>query len=361
MDLKSASPMLNILQTRIGIVFSIFVPAVFLLIWMTGYNHATDRIDQLRVGLVGVDAAGAEDRIASVIDSMPFQVIPQAELSAALDDMNEGGMDMVIALPSGLAEQAQSGSGARLTYYVNDRSSEVVKSVMEGMAARLTTGLNGVIVPDAKPMPIQGEVVKTNPISNFATSMLPMILGFIPYIASMTANIQFNISSMRLIREYSQWDIFLSRQFILAGIAIVVPLLMSAATKLFLAAEASFWQLWGFEALVFAASLTVTQFAFAYFGNAAPLFNVLLIPVQLMTAGNIISASMLSPFYRELGSFLPVPNGVDGAMRLVYGGGSLSGSAMGLVWITVVALGLSIIRIAWSERGKATVPVKAAA
>ncbi|MFD2385717.1 YhgE/Pip domain-containing protein [Paenibacillus xanthanilyticus] len=353
--------MLNILQTRIGIVFSIFVPAVFLLIWMTGYNHATDRIDQLRVGLVGSEAAGAEDRIANVMASMPFQVIPQAELDAAMDDMNEGKMDMVIALPAGLAEQAQSGSGARLTYYVNDRSSEVVKAVMEGMAAQLTTALNGVIVPEAKPLPIQGEVVKTNPVSNFATSMLPMILGFIPYIASMTANIQFNISSLRLKREYSKWDIFLSRQLILAGIAIVVPLLMSAATKLFLVVEASFWQLWGFEMLVFAASLTVTQFAFAYFGNAAPLFNVLLIPVQLMTAGNIISTSMLSPFYRDLGSFLPVPNAVDGAMRLVYGGGTIFGSAIGLAMITVAALGLTILRIALSERGKAALPLKAAA
>ncbi|MDQ0720199.1 hypothetical protein QF049_001460 [Paenibacillus sp. W4I10] len=47
-------------------------------------------------------------------------------------------------------------------------------------------------------------MVKTNNITNFTLSMLPMILGFITYIAVMTMNIQLNLSSMMLSRKYDR-------------------------------------------------------------------------------------------------------------------------------------------------------------
>ncbi|MCR2807639.1 YhgE/Pip domain-containing protein [Paenibacillus soyae] len=358
--MKPVTALLKTLQTRIGIVFAIFVPFAFLIIWMTGYNGATDRIDRLHVGLVGGETNESQTAVDFFQNNAPFQTALAASQDEALADMDEGLLDMVVIVPTDLESAAASG-GAKLIYYVNDRSSELVKGVMESMANQLTAQLNGVVVPDVQSLPIQAEVIKTNEISNFALSMLPMILGFIPYIAMMTMNIQFNVASNMLKRQFGKWELFFARQLVLASVAIVVPLLLSAAVKLFLDVHASFWELWGFEMLVFTACICVTQLAFALFGNAGPLFNVFLIPFQLMTAGNIIAASMLTPFYRHFGSFLPASNGIQGAMHLVYGGGSAGGYAATLALIAVVAWGLTVLRLAVPSRAAAAPKAQTAA
>ncbi|KAA2297186.1 ABC transporter permease, partial [Clostridioides difficile] len=74
--------------------------------------------------------------------------------------------------------------------------------------------------------PVKAEIIKTNSVSDFATSMLPMILGFITYIASMTMNIQFNITSNIMKRNHSKWEIFWGRQLLLLCIAVIVPLIV---------------------------------------------------------------------------------------------------------------------------------------
>ncbi|MBB3109726.1 hypothetical protein FHS18_001789 [Paenibacillus phyllosphaerae] len=340
--MKAAAALLKIIQTKIGIVFAFFLPLVFFLFWMTGYNDATTRIDQLHVGLV---YEASESAIAEqMTGSLPFQIEQESTLEEALDRMDNGKTDMVIALPAGLADSAHTDNGAKLTYYVNDRNSELVKSVMEKMASQITLMANQRVVPEAQALPIQAEIIKTNVIENFSTSMLPMILGFIPYIAMMTMNIQFNLSSMFLKRDHSKWSIFFGRQLIMLAVAIVASLVVSIIAKSVAPVDASFFGVWGFELLVFLACICFTQLGFALLGSAGPLFNIFFIPIQLMTAGNIISPEMLAPFYRHIGSFLPVPNGVEGAMHLVYGGGSASTYALHLVLIVIVTWGLTVLR-----------------
>ncbi|WP_244444657.1 YhgE/Pip domain-containing protein [Paenibacillus camerounensis] len=347
--MKFISEFLKIKPAKMGITFSIFLPFIFLLIWMTGFNGATERIDQLHVGLV----AGSNEESRSIAEFLakeaPFQTSMSSSKEDALSDMDNGNTDMVIVISSNL-QSSSAGSTEKLTYYINERNSEVVKSVMEGLSNKLTGQLNSTVVSNVQPLPIQAEVIKVNEISNFSSTMLPMILGFIPYIAMMTMNIQFNIASMIMKRQFGKWELFFGRQMVLVGIAIIVPLLLSAAIKIFLNVEASFWQLWGFEVLVFMASICMTQLGFVLFGGMGPLFNVFFVPFQLMTAGNVIAASMLTPFYRNLGAFLPAPNGIQGAMHLVYGGGTVGGYAGNLALIAMVTWGLTILRLAWPSK-----------
>lgn len=69
-----------------------------------------------------------------------------------------------------------------------------------------------------------------------------------------------------------------------------------------------------------------------------------------MTAGNVIAASMLTPFYRNQGAFLPAPNGIQGAMHLVYGGGTVVDYAANLAFIAMVTCGLTIFLLAWPSK-----------
>jgi len=71
---KTFKDFLGITQTKVGIVFSIFVPLVFLLFWMTGYHGATERVDQLVVGIVNEDGQQGE-RIAMLNLVMLFRIL----------------------------------------------------------------------------------------------------------------------------------------------------------------------------------------------------------------------------------------------------------------------------------------------
>lgn len=345
---QSFKDLMKITQTKIGLVFAIFVPLFFVIVWMTGYHGATDRIDQLQVAIVNEDGVRGEAIQQGIADNAPFQVEMASDLEEAQARMDKGDYSMVIAIPADFTQEMSSGA-AVLTFYVNQAGSEVAISMLEQAALQLTDQL-GQQGPSGA---VQANVVKMHGVADFATSMLPMLLGFISYIAMMTMNIQFNISSQIMKRNHSKWEIFWSRQILLALIAIVVPFIITGAAMLFTDVASSFMAMWGFHVLVFAASIAVTQMSFALFGNAGPLFNVALVPIQLMTAGNIIPQSMLAPFYRHIGSFLPAPNAIQGYLKLIYNGESVTTYVINLILIALVAWVITVVRVASEKKAVA--------
>ncbi|GGN97873.1 YhgE/Pip domain-containing protein [Saccharibacillus kuerlensis] len=336
--------LMGITQTRIGIVFSLFVPLLFTLLWMTGYHDATQRIDQLNVAVVNEAGEAGTAVSAQIAANAPFHTESVNHADTAQAAMDAGDYSMVIVIPADFASGLQNGS-AKLTYYINQGTSEVASAMVEGAAARLTAGMNEAIAGTSAAEPVQSEIVKTHEQNNFAVTMLPMILGFIPYIAMMTANIQLNISSQIMKRNHGKWQIFWSRQLLLLLISVFAPLIIIGVAQLFAQPAASFGSMWMLLGCVFLASACVTQMSFALFGNAAPLFNVALVPLQLMTAGNIIPAAMLAPFYRHFGSFLPAPNGIQGFMRLIYNGSGAGTFMLHLLLIALVTWAVTLLRV----------------
>jgi len=337
---------LKIVQTKIGLVFAIFVPLIFTLIWMTGYNGATERIDQLKVGIVNEDQAAGQPIADAIGKQAPYTIVPYTSLSEAQQQMDSGALMMVISIPKNFTEQAAVKGDAKLVYYINQGNSDIAKSIMESSTAQISASVGKQVFADVEQQAVTTEVVKTHDISNFAISMLPMILGFITYIGVMTMNIQLNLSSMMLKRSHSKWDIFWGRQLLLLGVSIIGSLIVTGVAMVFADTAASFWQMWGFHILVYIACIAVTQMGFALFGNAAPLFNVALIPFQLMTAGNIIPSAMLTPFYRHIGSFLPAPNGIQGYLRLIYSGAPVTTFVIHLLLIAIITWGITVLRTA---------------
>lgn len=335
--------------TTMGLIFGLVVPLLFVVFWMTGYNGATEHVDQLHVAFVAEDSAGAAiaDHIA---ENVPFHAERIATLEKAQKRMNEGDLQMVISIPATLAEHVQNTGSGAITYYVNQANSDVAKGIMESVAEQITREVSGRLTGLSE-LPVQAEIVKTNTVANFSTSMLPMILGFITYIAVMTMNIQMNLSSLKLQREFSKWEIFFARQKLYLLIIVIFPLLITGAAMLFVDVHSSFLAMWAYHMLVYLTCICVTQMAFSLFGQAGPLFNVALVPLQLLTAGNIIPAIMLTGFYRLLGHFLPAPNAIQGYMKLIYGsGGSVSSYVVNMLLISAVCWGITVLSLALKGR-----------
>ncbi|WP_411342439.1 YhgE/Pip domain-containing protein [Paenibacillus sp. WLX1005] len=344
--LHTVKDFLNIVQTKIGLVFAIFVPLLFTIVWMTGYNGATERISQLKVGIVNEDGTNGATIASGMTSQLPYQSELYTSLEQAQQQMDNGELTMVIEIPAGFSEQGSSKQQTQLSYYVNQANSDIAKSIVESSAPSISAAIGKEAFGDMQEQVVTTNVVKTHDIRNFAVSMLPMILGFVTYIGVMTMNIQLNLASMMLKRTRSKWEIFWGRQLLLLGVAVVGSLIVTSVALLFADTAASFWQMWGFHILVYAASIGVTQMAFALFGNAAPLFNVALIPLQLMTAGNIIPSAMLTPFYRYIGSFLPAPNAIQGYLRLIYNGAPIGSFVAHLLLIALITWGITVLSTA---------------
>jgi len=147
-------------------------------------------------------------------------------------------------------------------------------------------------------------------------------------------------------RKYDRWKIFWARQLLLLIVCIVAPLIITSVAMLFVTPVASFWEMWGFHILVYIACVCLTQMSFVLFGGLGALFNVAMIPFQLMTAGNIIATEMLTPFYRHIGDFLPASNAVRGYVRLIYSGASVTSVVINLILIALVTWGITCARMA---------------
>ncbi|MGF7046835.1 YhgE/Pip-like protein [Paenibacillus sp. DS2015] len=336
--LHSLKNLMKITQTRIGLVFAIFIPIFFIVVWMTGYHHATERIDQLNVAIVNEDGKQGQVIQEQIQNHAPFHTDIMDSSQEAQSQMDAGNYTMVIVIPNNLTQNITNNSNAKLTFYINQGNSQLATSMVEGIAVDITSKMG---IPGT----VQADIIQTHNVNDFATSMLPMILGFITYIAAMTMNIQFNISSQIMKRNHTKWQIFWSKQLLLLAISIVVPLLVIGVASLFTDVASSFWQMWFFHIVVTLACICFTQMSFALFGNAGPLFNIAMVPFQLMTAGNIIPVAMLAPFYRYIGNFLPASNGVQGFTTLIYSRGSVTGLIINLLLISIVTWGITITRI----------------
>lgn len=336
---------LKILQTKIGLVFALVVPLIFTIVWLTGYNGATERLDQLKIGIINSDGANGQKIEKIIQETVPFKTANYASLEEAEQDMNDGDIGMIVSIPAQFAANLDKGEG-QLTYYVNQAASEVSRSILEGSAEGISTSVGAQLSGIVQKEVVTTNVVKSNNITNFALSMLPMILGFITYIAVMTMNIQLNLSTMILSHKYDRWKIFWARQLLLLMVCIVAPLIITTVAMLFVTPVASFWEMWGFHILVYIACVCLTQMSFVLFGGLGALFNVAMIPFQLMTAGNIIATEMLTPFYRHIGDFLPASNAVRGYVRLIYSGAPVTSIVINLILIALVTWGITCARVA---------------
>ncbi|WP_255248149.1 YhgE/Pip domain-containing protein [Terribacillus saccharophilus] len=334
MRLQPLREMLKIPNTKVGMAFAILVPLLFSIIWLTGYHDATNHLDRLQVAVVNEDGEQANALAEQMMDNMPFDA-DLASYDEAKEKLDQNDITMLIVIPEAFTENLAKQSDTSLQFYLNSSNSQVALSAAESTARQMTDSIAG--------SNVQAEIIKENHIGNFATSMVPMILGFIIFIAVMTMNIQMNIVTQILSRKFGKWQLFWNKQLLLLVIGLVVTTIIVTIHALANDTAASYMQLWGFELLVVFACISFTQMSFAIFGNAGALFNVAMIPFQLMAAGNIIPTDLLSPVFRVIGAALPASNGVQGFSQLIYAGESVSSAILHLGLILVITFLITCI------------------
>jgi len=362
--------------TWVGIITAFMFQIIFAVIWMTGYNGVTDRVDQLRIAVVNEDAVMGEQIAANLAQNLPFDIVQISSLEEARTDLNEREVQMVLHIPASFSEQAgQPGEPADLHYYLNESNPALIKSIMSSAAAQITDEVNrtavtmgiqktltGMHMPEnqaASAAPVLAERVKgvvesSNVVQGMNNQMVPMMLVLASYVGAMIMGMNLEQSSMATAAAVSKWRRFGARAIINVISAILVSL-VGAALLVALGGQLDhgFLYLWGFQCLFLLTFMFVSQMFLYLFGMAGMLFNIMLLSAQLVSSGAIVPRELLSNFYTGLGEWLPATYAVDGTMNILFGGPGVGSDAGMLVAIALAAIVVSAAAVLAKGRGQA--------
>ncbi|MBH5320039.1 ABC transporter permease [Paenibacillus sp. GSMTC-2017] len=356
--------------TVVGIVTSLMFQIIFSVIWMTGYNGVTDRVDKLRIAIVNEDAGMGKEIAVNLVKSLPFDMVQSDSLEAAKGELNERNLQMIVYIPSDFSKQVTVAEGqASLTYFINESNPALIKSIMSGATTQITAEVNKSAVSmgiqntlTAVNVPLEQAVAASASLSQRVTSdvqssnivqgmnnqMVPMMMVLASYVGAMIIGMNLEQSSIALAGTICKWRRFAARSVINIVAAIIVALVGSTLLVAFGGQiEQGFLQLWGFQLLFLLTFMFVSQMFLYVFGIAGMLFNIILLSAQLVVSGAIVPRELLSEFYTNLGTVLPATYAVDGTMNILFGGPGVGSHVWMLIVISIAAIAISAVAVKW--------------
>jgi len=93
---------LSLLKTRsviIGLITAIIFQVLFSIIWITGYDHVTDRIDQFKIIIVNEDSKIGAQVANNLEENLKFKITQSSVLKSAMDKLDDRKVQMVIYIP----------------------------------------------------------------------------------------------------------------------------------------------------------------------------------------------------------------------------------------------------------------------
>jgi len=350
--------------TIVGIITALMFQIIFSVVWMTGYDGVTDRIDKLRVGIVNADGEASSAIAGNLQKSVPFQATVYENEQAASEALNDKDLQMVIVIPQGFMANVQApDKQASLQFTINEANASMIKSVMQSAAERISGEVNKQAMAGGTQalltslnMPaeqaqaaaaslsdkIQSDIVSVNKVDGMNNQMVPMMLVLASYVGAMIMGMNVEQSSMFLSGQLGRWRRFGARIAINAAAALFV----SGVGVILLAAlggqaEHGFLLLWAYQILTVLVFMFVSQMFLFIFGMAGMLFNILTLSLQLVTSGAMLPRELLPSFYMHLGDVFPATYAVQGMMDILYGGPSAGRPALMLAIIGASALLIS--------------------
>ncbi|MDQ0115704.1 YhgE/Pip domain-containing protein [Paenibacillus harenae] len=355
--------------TIVGIVTALMFQIIFSVIWMTGYNGVTDRVDQLRIAVVNEDTQFGQQIAANLVKELPFDMVQIDNLDEAKEQLDARELQMVVHVPADFSQKASvQGEQASVQYLINESNPALIKSIMSGAASQMTSeintqavsaGLQNVLgslnMPEEQATAaaaslsqrVVSDIQSTNIVQGMNNQMVPMMMVLASYVGAMIMGMNLEQSSMAVSGQVSRWRRFGARSIINTVAALFVSLV--GATLLVALGgqiEQGFLLLWLFEFVFLLTFMFVSQMFLYLFGMAGMLFNIMLLSAQLVSSGAIVPRELLSDFYTGLGSALPATYAVDGNMNLLFGGPSIGTDLLSLIVITVVAAAISVFAVA---------------
>ncbi|GFN29764.1 YhgE/Pip domain-containing protein [Paenibacillus xylaniclasticus] len=350
--------------TIVGILTALMFQIIFSVVWMTGYDGVTDRMNKLHVGIVNADGQAAASIADQLQQSVPFQSSLYDNEQSAKEALNDKEVQMVIVIPEGFTANLQAaGTQAELLFTINEANASMIKTVMQSAAERIASEVNKQAMAGGTEalltsfnMPaeqakaaaaslsdkIKADIVSVNKVDGMNNQMVPMMLVLASYVGAMIMGMNMEQSSMSLIGKLGRWRRFGARIMINAAAAVFV----SGVGVILLAAlggqaEHGFLTLWAYQILTVLVFMYVSQMFLFLLGMAGMLFNILSLSLQLVTSGAMMPRELLPSFYNHLGDVFPATYAVQGMMDILFGGPSAAYPALKLAAIGAVALLIS--------------------
>lgn len=355
--------------TWVGIITALMFQVIFSVIWMTGYNGVTDRVDQLRIAVVNEDQQMGQQISSGLIENLPFDMKKVDSIDEAKKQLDERELQMVVVVPADFSQKAAAADGtASIQYFINESNPALIKSIMSGAAAQITAEVNRQAVTGGiqavlgnMSMPseqaaaaaqglsqrVTSDIQSTNAVKGMNNQMVPMMMVLASYVGAMIMGMNFEQSSMATSASVSRWRGFAARSSINVAAAVLVSLVGSTLLASFGGQmDQGFLHIWLFQLLFLLTFIFVSQMFLYLFGMAGMLFNIILLSAQLVTSGAIVPRELLSDFYIKLGDLLPATYAVDGTMNILFGGPAATPDAMKLIVIAIVAFAVSVLAVA---------------
>ncbi|WP_419871668.1 YhgE/Pip domain-containing protein [Candidatus Pristimantibacillus sp. PTI5] len=355
--------------TWVGIITAIMFQVIFSVIWMTGYNGVTDRIDQLHIAVVNEDQQMGQQIASGLVQNLPFSMNQINAIDEAKQKLDEREVQMIVWIPADFSQKAAAADGtASIQYLINESNPALIKSIMSGAAAQITAEVNKQAVSGGiqtvlgnMQLPaeqagaaaqglserVTSEIQSTNVIQGMNNQMVPMMLVLASYVGAMIMGMNFEQSAMAISAAVSRWQRFAARSILNAAAAVIVSLIGSSLLAAFGGQMAQgFLHIWLFQLLFVLTFIFVSQMFIYLFGMSGMLFNIMLLSAQLVTSGAIVPRELLSDFYVKLGDVLPATYAVEGTMNILFGGPAATADALTLSLIAIVAIAVSAAAVA---------------
>ncbi|MBB3112151.1 putative phage infection (PIP) family protein YhgE [Paenibacillus phyllosphaerae] len=349
--------------TIVGIVTALMFQVIFSVIWMTGYNGVSDteRLKELKVGIVALDTQMGPVIAEQLGKSLPVQTVQVEAQDEALTMLNDRELQMVVTIPADFSQTVAAQDGtAKLTYSINESNAQMIKSVMNAMAAQITANVNKQAVMQgvqavltqanlpaeqaqgaaaALSERVTSEFNYSNVVEGQNNQMVPMMLVLASYVGSMLLAMNMENSSMALASRFNRWQRFGARSIISIVAAVFISLVGSSFVLMLGGqAEHGFLAMWGFQALFLLAFMFTAQLFLLLLGLGGMLLNIIMLSVQLVSSGAMLPRELLPDFYHGISAYLPATYAVEGMMDLLFGGPGVSGAVAGLLIIFAVAI-----------------------
>lgn len=354
--------------TWIGIITALMFQVIFSVIWMTGYNGVTDRVEQLRIAVVNEDQQMGQQISSSLIQNLPFDMTQVDRLEEAKQQLDERALQMVVYLPADFSQKAAAAdASASIQYFINESNPVLIKSMMSGAAAQITAEVNrqavaagvqnvlgGMNMPAEQAaaaaqglsVRVTSDIQSTNVVQGMNNQMVPMMLVLASYVGAMIMGMNLEQSALAVRVSVGRWGRFAARSIITIVAAVFVSLVGSSLlASLGGQMEQGFLQLWLFQMLFLLTFMFVSQLFLYLFGMAGMVLNIMVLSAQLVSSGAIVPRDLLSDFYINLGNALPATYAVEGTMNLLFGGPGIGAEALALSIIAVVAIAISALAV----------------
>lgn len=357
---------------RIGLITAIIFQLLFSVIWLTGYDKITSRIDRFHITVVNEDAGAGVQIAAAFKNNLKFNIQETNDLKAAMKQLDERKIQMVVHIPEHFTESIQDQTHpATIQYSVNESNPTMVKTVMDNVASAMTrtvntqavqTGVSTALTKMNIPAEQAGKaaielservVSETNnvhPLSNFSYIMVPMMLVMASFTGSMLFIMEVHKAAKSLKGQYSRWTLMGARY----ALNIMVALVISTIGSIMVYAMGvhpvqGFALMWLFQMLYFCTFLFLAQLPFFLLGDAGAWINIALLSIQLLSSGATIPREVMSAFYRNISDYLPATYAVNGIMNIVTGGPRAGGEAVYLLIQLLAAGGAALVLVSFRK------------